>query len=107
MPWPGRRASTTRSARPSATAAGSVVLGGRGVAVRRPRVRSADGTSEIGVPAYEPFASTELLGEIALEAAKQFRRVNGFLHLPALRAALDDHVRTSVTPVCDEAEVAA
>lgn len=26
------------------------------------------------------------------EAAKQFRRVNGFLHLPALRTALDAHV---------------
>ena len=26
------------------------------------------------------------------EAAKQFRRVNGFLHLPALRAALNAHV---------------
>ena len=26
------------------------------------------------------------------EAAKQFRRVNGFLHLPALRAALEVHV---------------
>jgi putative transposase len=27
-----------------------------------------------------------------LEAAKQFRRVNGHLHLPALRATLDRHV---------------
>ena len=27
-----------------------------------------------------------------LEASKQFRRVNGHLHLPALRAALDAHV---------------
>ena len=27
-----------------------------------------------------------------LEAAKQFRRVNGHMHLPALRAALDRHV---------------
>ena len=29
------------------------------------------------------------------EAAKQFRRVNGFMHLPALRAALDAHVAKS------------
>ena len=49
------------------TEAGSVVLGGRRVPVRRPRVRSADETAEIGVPAYELFASTELLGEMALE----------------------------------------
>jgi putative transposase len=27
-----------------------------------------------------------------LEASKQFRRVNGHMHLPALRAALDRHV---------------
>src|SRR5207253_10294214 len=35
-----------------------------------------------------------------LEAAKQFRRVNGFLHLPALRAALNAHIaRQTVTPI--------
>jgi putative transposase len=35
-----------------------------------------------------------------LEAAKQFRRVNGFLHLPALRAALNAHVeRQTITPI--------
>src|SRR5271167_4156487 len=33
-----------------------------------------------------------------LEAKKQFRRVNGHLHLRALRAALDEHVAASVTP---------
>jgi putative transposase len=33
-----------------------------------------------------------------LEATKQFRRVNGCLHLPALRAALDAHVHGTVTP---------
>jgi putative transposase len=49
------------------TEAGSVVLGGRQVPVRRPRVRSADKTAEVAVPAYELFASTELLGEVALE----------------------------------------
>jgi putative transposase len=30
-----------------------------------------------------------------LEAGKQFRRVNGHLHLRALRAALDRHVATT------------
>ncbi len=29
-----------------------------------------------------------------IEAGKQFRRVNGHLHLPALRVALDAHVAT-------------
>jgi putative transposase len=46
---------------------GSVTLGGRRVPARRPRVRTADGASEVAVPAYELFASTELLGEMALE----------------------------------------
>lgn len=32
-----------------------------------------------------------------LEATKQFRRVNGFLHLSALRAALDAHIHGAVT----------
>jgi hypothetical protein len=34
-----------------------------------------------------------------VEAAKQFRRVNGHLHLPKLRAALERRVRETVTPV--------
>ncbi len=33
-----------------------------------------------------------------LEAAKQLRRVNGFPHLPALRAGLDAHVNGTVIP---------
>jgi putative transposase len=36
------------------------------------------------------------------EAAKQFRRVNGYLHLPALRAALDATI-TDVTPTKEDA----
>ena len=46
---------------------GQVTLGGRRVRVRRPRVRSADGTREVVVPTYQAFASTELLGQLALE----------------------------------------
>jgi transposase-like protein len=46
---------------------GAVTLGGRRVRIRRPRVRSVDGTCEVTVPTYELFASTELLGELALE----------------------------------------
>jgi hypothetical protein len=33
-----------------------------------------------------------------VESEKQFRRVNGFMHLPALRAALDKHAAKTVTP---------
>jgi putative transposase len=37
------------------------------------------------------------------EAAKQFRRVNGHLHLPALRATLDQTIATAVTPTKEDA----
>jgi putative transposase len=46
---------------------GSVTLGGRRVPVRRPRVRSADRSSELPVPAYEHFSSTEVLNRLTLE----------------------------------------
>ena len=46
---------------------GSVTLGGRRLPVERPRVRAADGSSELAVPAYELFSQTELLGAMALE----------------------------------------
>ncbi len=49
------------------TEAGSVVLGGRQLGVRRPRVRTVDKTAEVAVPVYELFSNTELLGELALE----------------------------------------
>jgi putative transposase len=45
---------------------GAVVLGGRKVTVRRPRVRTADGAHEVQIPAYELFSSTDLLGEMAM-----------------------------------------
>ena len=35
------------------------------------------------------------------EAAKQFRRVNGYLHLPALRSALEATI--AVTPAKEDA----
>src|SRR5437660_7865606 len=34
-----------------------------------------------------------------VEASKQFRRVNGFMHLPDLRKALDSHFADAVTPI--------
>jgi putative transposase len=46
---------------------GQVTLGGRRVRIRRPRVRSADGTRELPVPTYQAFAATDLLGQLALE----------------------------------------
>src|SRR4051794_19806775 len=46
---------------------GSVTLGGRRVPVSRPRVRAADGTGELPVPAYELFSGTEILGSMAMD----------------------------------------
>jgi putative transposase len=42
-----------------------------------------------------------------VEASKQFRRVNGYLHLPALRAALQAEVAGPVPPTCQGREVEA
>jgi putative transposase len=46
---------------------GQVTLGGRRVRIRRPRVRTADGTGEVAVPTYQAFAATELLDQLAVE----------------------------------------
>lgn len=56
-----------RVAKRHGTEEGSVTLGGRRVPVRRPRVRSADNTREIPVPAYEAFSGMEILDQMALE----------------------------------------
>jgi hypothetical protein len=37
------------------------------------------------------------------EARRQFRHGNGYLHLPALRAALDHTIRADVTPTKKDA----
>jgi len=46
---------------------GRVTLGGRRVPVRRPRVRTADGTRELPLPTYQAFAATDLLDQLAVE----------------------------------------
>lgn len=57
----------TRTAVRHGSETGSVTLGGRRVAVKRPRVRTADGRREVPVPAYDTFASRDLLSQMALE----------------------------------------
>jgi transposase-like protein len=56
-----------RTATRHGTERGWVTLGGRRVPISRPRVRTADGTGELPVSAYELFSSTELLGRMAME----------------------------------------
>jgi transposase-like protein len=46
---------------------GLVTLGGRQVSITRPRVRTADGSTEVALPTYELVGSTELLGRMAME----------------------------------------
>ncbi len=40
-----------------------------------------------------------------IEAGKQFRRINGHMHLPVLRAALEREVAQSVSATCHDEEV--
>jgi catechol 2,3-dioxygenase-like lactoylglutathione lyase family enzyme len=47
--------------------AGEVTLGGRRVAVERPPVRSADGSSELPLATYRHFADRDLLSRLVLE----------------------------------------
>ena len=46
---------------------GEVTLGGRRVAVERPRVRSADGSAEVGLQTYAYFAERDPLTKSVLE----------------------------------------
>jgi len=46
---------------------GLVTLGGRQVPITRPRVRSADRSTEVALPTYELVSSTEVLGRMAME----------------------------------------
>ena len=56
-----------RAATRHGTETGSVTLGGRRVPVQRPRMRAADGSGEVAVPAYDLFNDTEILGRMAME----------------------------------------
>ena len=60
--------------------AGSVSLGGRRVAVERPRMRATNGSGELPIPTYERFSGTEVLGRMAMErmlAGLSTRRLRG------------------------------
>jgi putative transposase len=64
---PAGRHNAERAGYRHGSEAGSVTLGGRRVAVPRPRVRAADGSGELHLPSYDLFSSTEVLGQLALE----------------------------------------
>lgn len=56
-----------RRARRHSPEASSLPLGGQRVAVRKPRVRTADGTSEIALPIWQHFAGSDQMSEIVME----------------------------------------
>jgi putative transposase len=83
------------------TESGSVTLGGRRVAVTRPRVRAADGSGELHLPSYDLFSSTEILSRLALEkmlAGLSSRRYGAGLE-PAGHAVQDQAAATSKSAV--------
>jgi putative transposase len=81
--------------------AGSVTLGGRRIAVIRPRVRAADGSGELRLPSYDLFSSTEILGRLAMEkmlAGLSSRRYPAGLE-PAGQAVEESAAATSKSAV--------
>jgi putative transposase len=64
---PKGRHNPDRAAVRHGTQPGKVTLGGRRVRVDRPRVRSADGATELSLPTWRAFAATELLDQLTLE----------------------------------------
>jgi hypothetical protein len=65
--WPKGRHIRERTAVRHGSEPGQVTLGGRRVRVRRPRVRTADGSREVALPTYQAFAATDLLDQLAVE----------------------------------------
>ncbi len=63
--------------------AGEVTLGGRRVAVERPRARSADGGDEVPLAAYRHFADRDALSRVGARADARWR----------LDASLPAHLR--------------
>jgi hypothetical protein len=50
-----------------------------------------------------PTTSRSLVAAGMSEARRQFRRVNGYLDLPALRVALDQTIQANITPSKEDA----
>ena len=84
---------------------GSVTLGGRRVPVERPRVRAVDGSGELAVPAYELFSSTEILGQMAMEANARGAVDSPLLDRPGASRAAGHRGRDRHQPVGGVTEV--
>jgi putative transposase len=64
---PKGRHDEQRTAKRHGRTGGEVTLGGRRVAISRPRVRTADDREEVGLESYGEFASRDLLEQVVLE----------------------------------------
>jgi putative transposase len=98
---PGGKRNPDRAGYRHGTGAGSVTLGGRRLAVTRPRVRAADGSGELHLPSYDLFSSTEILSRLAMEkmlAGLSSRRYDRGLE-PAGQAVSDTAAATSKSAV--------
>jgi putative transposase len=98
---PGGKHNPARAGYRHGTGAGSVTLGGRRLAVTRPRVRAADGSGELRLPSYDLFSSTEILSRLAMEkmlAGLSSRRYDRGLE-PAGQAVSDTAAATSKSAV--------
>jgi hypothetical protein len=79
--------------------AGEVTLGGRRVAVERPRVRSADGGSEVRLATYDYFADRDPLSHSVLErmlagvSTRRYRRTQEPVGAELERAARSTSAR--------------
>ena len=75
-----------------------MTLGGRRVAVSRPRVRTADGESELPLETYEHFADRDQLGGVVLErmlagvSTRQYRRAQEPVGSRSRRSPVDVEV---------------
>jgi putative transposase len=98
---PGGKHNPDRAGYRHGSEAGSVTLGGRRVAVTRPRVRAADRSGELHLPSYDLFSATEVLGQMALErmlAGLSSRRYGAGLE-PAGQAVEEAAAATSKSAV--------
>ena len=89
---PKGRHNPDRAAVRHGTQPGKVTLGGRRVRVDRPRVRSADGATELSLPTWRAFAATQLLDQLTLErmlAKLSTRRYQAGLEPVGSRVAQD------------------
>ena len=83
--------------------AGEVTLGGRRLAVERPRVRRADGMAEVRFRTYEYFADRDQLARVVLErmlagvSTRRYRRTQEPVGGEVAQAARSTPLRTSRT----------